>query len=232
MNRNGMLREMGIKVWIPKEFERSLSTSPPTPLKASESKVSIEPQEPVMNGEVAVQVQSDIGAPVITPTSTTTAATKPTLGIEIKSKHINTEEQEISEALGAIPALEMKWSLVFDQNDTFQSKLGQQILRAIENLGVTYQLIELGLKQLQPSHIEGQVLIAFGQKVGQLVSGEHDAVEHLRGIIFEGLNQDGEEIPALVTYSLSDLMRSPKSKSSFWDDLLWARSVWIDSRLY
>jgi hypothetical protein len=224
-----MLREMGIKVWIPKESEQNLGTAP---LKVSEPKVSNEVQEPVLNEKVQVQVQSDIGTPAITPASATTTTAVPKSMVEFNSEHANTEDQHISETSGTTPALEMKWSLVFDQNDTVQSKLAQQILRAIENLGVTYQLIELGANQLQPSQIEGQVLIAFGQKIGQLVSGEHDSVEHLRGIIFEGQNKDGEEIPALVTYSLSDLMRSPKNKSSFWDDLLWARSVWIDSRLY
>lgn len=129
-------------------------------------------------------------------------------------------------------SLEMKWTLLFDQNDANQEKLRSQVLRVIDDLGGMCQILELGSNELQASHIEGQVLIAFGQKMGQLISGERDSVDHLRGILFDAQNKAGEEIPALVTYALTDLMRAPKNKSSFWDDLLWARSVWLDSRLY
>lgn len=197
-----MLREMGIQVWIPKESEDRAVPAVQSQ-KVSQNEVST--SEPLLTSAPTIPQN-----PVIT-------------------SKVDPQQDQADQVLA--PSLEMKWTLLVDQNDAHQGKLFAQVIRAIEDLGVTCQTLEANAS-FEASHIEGQVLIALGQKMGQLVSGDRDAVEHLRGILFDAQNKAGEEIPALVTYSMSDLVRTPKNKSSFWDDLLWARSVWIDSRLY
>jgi hypothetical protein len=200
-----MLREMGIQVWIPKESEEK-ALAAVQEIKAVESE-NLPQSQPTA-----------VAQPVVAP-ATTSIPTSTAPSVEDDQSNNST-------------ALEMKWTLLLDQNEAAQENLRSQVLRAIEDLGVTCQVLELGRDSLQASHIEGQVLIALGQKMGQLLSGERDSVDHLRGILFDAQNKEGEEIPALVSYSLTDLARAPKNKSSFWDDLLWARSVWLDSRLY
>lgn len=200
-----MLREMGIQVWIPKESEEKAHAAVQE-IKAVESE-NLPQSQPTA-----------VAQPIVSP-ATTSIPTSTAPSVEDAQSNNST-------------ALEMKWTLLLDQNEAAQANLRSQVLRAIEDLGVTCQVLELGGDSLQTSHIEGQVLIALGQRMGQLLSGERDSVDHLRGILFDAQNKEGEEIPALVSYSLTDLARAPKNKSSFWDDLLWARSVWLDSRLY
>lgn len=176
-------------------------------------------------GQTIVAVQevnvedNRVESQVLMPEETKSVSIPAEISTEASQDHVST-------------SLEMRWTLVFDQNDANHEKLRLQVLRVIDDLGGACQILELGSNELQASRIEGQILIAFGQKMGQLVSGERDTVDHLRGILFDAQNKVGEEIPALVTYSLADLIRAPKNKSFFWDDLLWARSVWLDSRLY
>lgn len=206
-----MLREMGIHVWIPKESEEK-AMAVVQEMNAVESEILPESQS-------HLQSQPTVASQSIATSVTTSNSTSAALSADDDQNNVST-------------AVEMKWTLLLDQNEASQANLRSQVLRAIEDLGVTCQVLELGSNSLQTSHIEGQVLIALGQKMGQLVSGDRDSVDHLRGILFDAQNKEGEEIPALVSYSLTDLARAPKNKSSFWDDLLWARSVWLDSRLY
>lgn len=185
MNKNQILQEMGIQVWVSRE---------PELIDSKEIQVTA-------SAQTNTQDESQAPAKVF-------------------------EEAELSTSL-----VEMKWTILHDSAHFKAMNLSKQVNRVIEGLGVSPQYLQMD-GNFQPTMIEGQVVIALGQKIGQMISGESETLENLRGILFDLQNQQGEEIPAIITYSLKDLLSSGKKKSSFWDDLLWARSIWFESRLY
>ena len=154
----------------------------------------------------------------------------PTLEKKIQEGEVSLA-QTPAESDESSPMVEMKWTILHEPFDSRVSNLFKQIHRLIETLGVSAQYLEID-ENFQPTMIQGQVVVGLGQKIGQIISGERDSIENLRGILFDLHNQQGEEIPAVITYSLRDLISSGRKKSSFWDDLLWARSIWFESRLY
>ncbi len=127
-------------------------------------------------------------------------------------------------------ALEMKWVLVLDST-AIDSQIFSKIKRAIEDLGVKSYLLDISSGNFTPEEIQGDIALAFGQKAGIMLTGERDSIENLRGIVFEVQNNKGDEIPLVVTHHPLDLLKQPNLKSLVWDDILWARSIWLESRL-
>jgi uracil-DNA glycosylase len=79
------------------------------------------------------------------------------------------------------------------------------------------------------NQVQGNFLIAFGEKAGQFFSNEPAPVDGLREIIFGATNQEDEEIPVIVSYGISDLLKNPTLKKNLWNDLLFARSVYLET---
>ena len=126
--------------------------------------------------------------------------------------------------------LEMKWMLVKDP-DSASNPLFVKICRAIQDLGVKYQVLELKGNNISHKDIEGDLVLVFGQRPGSILSQENDSIEHLRGILFESQNQLGEDIPVIITYHPREIMANNLLKSALCDDILWSRSIWLESRL-
>ena len=126
--------------------------------------------------------------------------------------------------------LEMKWMLIKDPHPSSDA-LFVKICRAIQDLGVKYRILELTANKVFPNDIEGDLVLAFGQRSGSVLAQENDSIENLRGILFEAQNQLGEDIPVIITYHPRELLANNLLKSAVWDDILWARSIWLESRL-
>lgn len=127
-------------------------------------------------------------------------------------------------------ALEMRWALVLD-GPAKNFPLFSKIKRSIEDLGAKCQVLDISTGEITPNEIQGDIVLAFGQKAGVTLSGERDSIENIRGIVFELQNKDGEDIPLLITYHPQDLIKQPALKSMVWDDIIWTRSIWLESRL-
>ena len=127
-------------------------------------------------------------------------------------------------------ALEMRWALVLD-SAAIDSQIFSKIKRAIEDLGVKSHLLDISAGNFSPEDIQGDIALAFGHKAGMMLTGERDSIENLRGIVFEVQNKKGDDIPLVITHHPLDLLKQPNLKSLVWDDILWARSIWLESRL-
>lgn len=142
----------------------------------------------------------------------------------------NSNNEQYVHEVDLANALEMRWVLVLESSG-IGSGIFLRIRRAIEDLGAKCQILELTSGDLSSSDIQGDIVLAFGQKAGVMLTGERDSIENLRGIVFEVENKDGNEIPLIVTHHPLDLQKQPNLKSLVWDDIIWSRSIWLESRL-
>jgi hypothetical protein len=77
--------------------------------------------------------------------------------------------------------------------------------------------------------IQGDIVFCFGQVPGQYFSGETNLVEDLREILFETSSERGDEIPVIVSYSIQQIQASVSKKMQLWEDLIFARNVYLDT---
>lgn len=125
----------------------------------------------------------------------------------------------------------MRWAIVMESVST-AGALFERIKNSIMDLGVQLNVIESDrFNDLAKQLFDCEMVLALGDKAGIALSGEEDTIDNLRGIIFETQNASGEEIPVLVSYHPEQLIKQPSKKSELWDDVVWARSIWIESRL-
>ena len=125
----------------------------------------------------------------------------------------------------------MHWTLVIDSSIGQCDVLFKKIIRSIEDLGTNCQVFQFDQNNYKVGDFEGELVLAFGEKAGRLLSGENDRLENLRGILFEALNKEGEDIPVIMTYHPKDLLSNSSLKPKLWDDVLWARSIWLETQL-
>lgn len=201
MNRTQILQEMGISSWV----SRVTEISPPQNLQIS----------PAVDegGMVSAQIPS----------------MEMSQSQEIANASTSRKEEFVHE-VDLAKALEMRWVLVFDGAPEV-SQIFSKIVRAVEDLGAKCQIFDLSTGSISAKGIKGDIVLAFGQKAGVLLSGERDVIENLREIVFEVQNRDEVDIPLVVTHHPRDLLKQPQLKALVWDDILWARSIWLESRL-
>jgi hypothetical protein len=119
------------------------------------------------------------------------------------------------------------WTLIFEE-DEIQTTLTRNILLVVQNFGVKTQVLPFqGAKN--SSQIKGDIVFCFGQTPGQYFSGETNSVEDLREILFETSSEHRGEIPVIVTYSVRQILSSAVKKKQLWDDLIFARNVYLDT---
>lgn len=205
MNRVQILQEMGITSWVSKQDSSDVSKT--------------------------VIQDASLGAEQVVELSVEHVNVKSTAKLVVPAKEVTSSKDDgFVHEVDLAKALEMRWTLVFDGSPEV-SPIFSKIIRAIEDLGAKCQIFDLSSGAMSSTDIQADIVLAFGQKAGVLLSGERDVIENLREIVFEVQNKGGEDIPLVVTYHPRDLLKQPKLKSFVWDDILWARSIWLESRL-
>jgi hypothetical protein len=147
------------------------------------------------------------------------------------NKSINQDQPNISRSYNCIMTssdITPEWILVAESS-SITSPLFNKIVLTIEKFGVKTTTVPFTGNNWKSNQVKGNFLIAFGEKVGQFFSNEPATVDGLREIIFGASNHEEEEIPVIVSYSISDLLKNPKLKKSLWNDLVFARSVYLET---
>lgn len=179
MNRNQLLKEIGITPWVLKHdgIHPSLET----------------PTDPTSTNEPV--------EPVISPLT----------------------ERTFMSSKESIPT----WVIVTKAN-AMQTPLFSKVMSTIRKFGVEIVTIEFQPSTWQIQAVTGDLLLAMGDAPGQFFSKEPSAVQELREIIFETTNHEGNEIPVLVTHDIEHLRNNPIKKRDLWNDLVMARSVYLE----
>ena len=205
MNRVQILQEMGITSWVSKQGRSDVSNTVT--------------QDVSSGAELGVELSKEH------------IDLKPAAKSEMSVKEVTSSKDDgFVHEVDLAKALEMRWTLVFDGSPEV-SPIFSKIIRAIEDLGAKCQIFDLSTGAMSSTDIQADIVLAFGQKAGVFLSGERDVIENLREIVFEVQNKGGEDIPLVVTYHPRELLKQPNLKSLVWDDILWARSIWLESRL-
>jgi len=118
------------------------------------------------------------------------------------------------------------WTIIYD-NDGNVSKIMKHVEAVLRNFGLEIQALPFDSKDIN-NQIRGQLLICMGEKSGSFFSGEMNAVENLREIIFETCNAEDQDIPVIVTHALKQLVFF-NQKIELWSDLIFARNVYLDT---
>ena len=119
------------------------------------------------------------------------------------------------------------WTLVFEEYDAHRT-LAKNIQTVVQNFGVKTQLLPFQAAK-NSGQIQGDLVFCFGQIPGQYFSGESNPVEDLREILFETSSVNRDEIPVIISYSLKQIQGSASKKKQLWEDLIFARNVYLDT---
>jgi hypothetical protein len=98
----------------------------------------------------------------------------------------------------------------------------------VQNFGVKTQVLPFQVAK-NSGQIQGDLVFCFGQVPGQFFSGETNPVEDLREILFETSTVNSDEIPVIISYSISQIKSSASKKKQLWEDLIFARNVYLDT---
>ena len=119
-------------------------------------------------------------------------------------------------------AVKPLWTFITPQMTGDGRILFDRILAA---LMLTPDDIELlTYEQAKNQSVNGQVVVAMGQRMGQDLLGESDPFEELRGAV-HALEVAGQEVPVILTYDPDYLLKKPADKAKVWQDLLLAKSL-------
>ena len=119
------------------------------------------------------------------------------------------------------------WTLIFEDGE-IDMALSKNIQLVVQNFGVKTKVLPFGLSK-DMEQIEGDLVFCFGQNPGQHFSGESNPIEDLREILFETSGKHRDEIPVIISYSIKQIQASPSKKKQLWDDLIFARNVYLDT---
>jgi hypothetical protein len=119
------------------------------------------------------------------------------------------------------------WTLVFEEDDA-NTSLFKNIQTVVQNFGVKTQVLPFQVAK-NSGQIQGDLVFCFGQVPGQFFSGETNPVEDLREILFETSSINRDEIPVIISYSMSQIKSSASKKKQLWEDLIFARNVYLDT---
>ncbi len=119
------------------------------------------------------------------------------------------------------------WTLIFEEGDLLTT-LSKNVQIVVQNFGVKTQVIPFQAS-INSSQIQGDLVFCLGQTSGQYFSGETNTIEDLRGILFETSGEHRDEIPVIVSYSMQQIYHSAIKKKQLWDDLIFARNVYLDT---
>jgi len=119
------------------------------------------------------------------------------------------------------------WVIVAKAN-AIQTPLFSKVISTIRKFGVEVLTLEFQPSNWQAQSVKGDLLIAFGDAAGQFFSKEPSSAQELREIIFETTNHEGNDIPVLITHDIETFRKIPMKKRDLWNDLVMARSVYLE----
>jgi len=119
------------------------------------------------------------------------------------------------------------WTLIFEESE-IHTTLSKHIQIVVQNFGVKTQILPFQAAK-NSRQIDGDLVFCFGQTSGQYFSGETNPVEDLREILFETSSEQRDEIPVIVSYSIQQIQGSASKKKQLWEDLIFARNVYLDT---
>jgi hypothetical protein len=119
------------------------------------------------------------------------------------------------------------WTLVFEEDDA-HTTLSKNIQIVVQNFGVKTQVLPFQAAK-NSGQIQGDLVFCFGQAPGQYFSGESNPVEDLREILFETSSLNRDEIPVIISFSMKQIQGSATKKKQLWEDLIFARNVYLDT---
>jgi hypothetical protein len=119
------------------------------------------------------------------------------------------------------------WIIVASAN-AMQSPLFSKVTNTIRKFGVEVLTLEMLSNTLQTKDIKGDLVIGFGDAAAQFFSNEPSSAQELREIIFETTNEEGNEIPVVITHDIEALRNTPIKKRDLWNDLVMARSIYLE----
>jgi hypothetical protein len=119
------------------------------------------------------------------------------------------------------------WTLIFEEDDV-HTNLAKNIQIVVHNFGVKTQALPFQAAK-NSEKIQGDLVFCFGQSPGQYFSGETNPVENLREILFETSSANRDEIPVIISYSMKQIHGSASKKKQLWEDLIFARNVYLDT---
>ena len=119
------------------------------------------------------------------------------------------------------------WTLIFEEDDGY-TNLAKNIQIVVQNFGVKTQVLPFQVAK-NSLKIQGDLVFCFGQTPGQYFSGEINPVEDLREILFETSSVNRDEIPVIISYSMKQIQSSSSKKKQLWEDLIFARNVYLDT---
>jgi len=117
--------------------------------------------------------------------------------------------------------------LVFEEDDA-HTTLSKNIQIVVQNFGVKTQVLPFQAAK-NSGQIQGDLVFCFGQTPGQYFSGESNPVEDLREILFETSSLNRDEIPVIISFSMKQIQGSASKKKQLWEDLIFARNVYLDT---
>lgn len=114
------------------------------------------------------------------------------------------------------------WTFVIDQLDGDANLLFDKILASLMLKRTQIQLITS--QEALSGKASGQIVMAMGMDLGKKLLQLTEPFEELRGAI-QSLEIGDQELPLVLTYHPSDLLKHPMHKSKTWQDLILARSL-------
>ncbi len=172
------------------------------------------------------QILKEMG---VTPWVLKTPESKPTLEPDSNESHFEKLVSPTSSEQNIMPAKELKptWVIVAKPN-VIQTPIFNKIITTIKKFGVDTLTLEFNPTRWQVEAVQGDLVIAFGDSAAQFFSNEPSLAADLREIIFETQNHEGNDIPVIITHDIEVLKNTPIKKREVWNDLVMARSVYLE----
>jgi len=172
------------------------------------------------------QILKELG---ITPWVLKTPDSKPSQGAEFDESQLIKPVFPTSSKQNMMPAKELKptWIIVAKPN-VIQTPIFIKIVASIKKFGVDTITLEFNQSNWRSEAVKGDLVIAFGDAAAQFFSNEPTSAQDLREIIFETQNHEGNDIPVIITHDIETLRNTPIKKKEVWNDLIMARSVYLE----
>jgi hypothetical protein len=172
------------------------------------------------------QILKELG---VTPWVLKTPDSKPSQETESDASQLIKPVSPTLSKQNIMPSKELKptWIIVAKAN-VIQTPVFIKIIATIKKFGVDTLTLELNPSNWRPEAVQGDLVIAFGDGAAQFFSNEPTSAQELREIIFETQNHTGDDIPVIITHDIEVLRNTPIKKKEVWDDLVMARSVYLE----
>ncbi len=139
-----------------------------------------------------------------------------------RDRHTSADGSQTELKQGVSSSDSILWTFVVDDLSEIGSLLFDKILASLMLTRSTIQLVSSS--RVQSESIKGQVIVAMGSGLGKSLLGLQEPFNELRGAV-HSFDQNGDEIPVILTYHPDYLLKNPLDKIKAWQDLILARSL-------